>query len=431
MQLSEIVEEHDISEISKRTRISVENLEYLLDHDWEQLKKVQALGFINIIEREYGIDLGALRRECRNYYEEHNFDEDQNIGVPIAPPEKSESLIGAFLGKLVMFAILGAMGYGAWYFFLANNKDLESNITLTPPKKESFYDSIVSMTGKWFTPASKEINKTTIIPDDTTGMWAKDIEKNTTKAKVDKKETKISKPEQKKEDVKKIEETEDANKLVEKIKAEELSKAEAKKETKKQENETQISKENMEVLRLTDIMPEIVRVEKPTVEVPKLKEQKEDITQNQKVDTIPKTEDNRQNNPKGEGIKEKKTKEAVQTPQKEEIKKEETQKEENKKPVATEGGIVVFRPLKKVWAGYTNLKNMKRTALVTRADIKFDTSKGDYILATGHGVLQFLKDNEVLLKMKNGKRHFFRIKNGTVTEISHEEFQKLNKSKVW
>ncbi len=426
MQLSEIVEEHDISEISKRTRISVENLEYLLDHDWEQLKKVQALGFINILEREYGIDLGALRRECRNYYEEHNFDEDQNIGVPIAPPEKSESLIGAFLGKLVMFAILGAMGYGAWYFFLANNKDLESNITLTPPKKESFYDSIVSMTGKWFTPASKDINKTTIIPDDTTGMWAKDIEKNSTKTKVDTKKADVPKVEQKKENTKNTED-EDANKLVEKIKAEELSKVEAKKETKKQEDEIQISKENMEVLRLTDIMPEIVRVDKPTVEIPKFQEQK---------DTTPKIENNIKNNKESNLKKEvkakkEKPKEALQTPQKEEIKKEKTKKEEVKKPVATEGGIVVFRPLKKVWAGYTNLKNMKRTALVTRADIKFDTSKGDYILATGHGVLQFLKDNEVLLKMKNGKRHFFRIKNGTVTEISHEEFQKLNKSKVW
>jgi len=94
------------------------------------------------------------------------------------------------------------------------------------------------------------------------------------------------------------------------------------------------------------------------------------------------------------------------------------------------GGVVVLHPKSKIWIGYTNLKSMKRAANVTTADVVFNTSKAEYIVATGHGKLKFTGKG-VKIDMENGKKHFFKISKKGVEEISHELFQKLNQSKVW
>jgi hypothetical protein len=89
-----------------------------------------------------------------------------------------------------------------------------------------------------------------------------------------------------------------------------------------------------------------------------------------------------------------------------------------------------MHPRSKIWVGYTNLRTMKRTAKVTADDLTFDTATGDYILAVGHGQIDF-RTRSGEKKLNDGTRHFFMIAQGDVREISHEEFQRLNKSKVW
>ena len=94
MQLNELIEEHTLPSISKQTRISTENLEYLLAGDWSRLPQVQALGFISILEREYRIDLAGMKKECKEYFRVHRSDDDLGFAIKVEvgteePPEKS------------------------------------------------------------------------------------------------------------------------------------------------------------------------------------------------------------------------------------------------------------------------------------------------------------------------------------------------------
>ena len=73
---------------------------------------------------------------------------------------------------------------------------------------------------------------------------------------------------------------------------------------------------------------------------------------------------------------------------------------------------------------------MKRATTILDSDLKFDTQKGQYILATGHGSVEFYFGDQKLI-LKDGHKHFFIIQDGKINEISHDRFQALNKSKVW
>ena len=74
---------------------------------------------------------------------------------------------------------------------------------------------------------------------------------------------------------------------------------------------------------------------------------------------------------------------------------------------------------------------MKRAVATGASNIKLNVADTSYILATGHGRVEFLNGRKSLLKLSDGKKHFFKISKSGVKEISHKEFQKLNKSKVW
>jgi hypothetical protein len=54
--------------ISEETHISKQHVQALIDENFKLVQKVQFLGFISIIERDYQIDLGELRTKALAYY---------------------------------------------------------------------------------------------------------------------------------------------------------------------------------------------------------------------------------------------------------------------------------------------------------------------------------------------------------------------------
>ncbi len=115
MRLNEILEENTIKSISQKTKISEANLENLLAANFDNLKKVKTLGFISILEREYKVDLNALKEEALAYYNEHNEENGFSVGAPIEGEKKGRS-------KLFLFVILVLLGYASWYFFAQFDK---------------------------------------------------------------------------------------------------------------------------------------------------------------------------------------------------------------------------------------------------------------------------------------------------------------------
>lgn len=115
MQLNDILEENSIKAISDKTKIPEENLEYLIESDFDALTKVKTLGFISILEREYKADLGEVRNQALEYYgqgaEQHLFP----MGKPISNEHKSKSS-----GLFIFVVIL--LGFSTWYFFTQFDK---------------------------------------------------------------------------------------------------------------------------------------------------------------------------------------------------------------------------------------------------------------------------------------------------------------------
>ncbi|MBN2767672.1 MAG: hypothetical protein JXQ68_01095 [Campylobacterales bacterium] len=89
MNLENLLEENSIESISKKTNISVDNLKRLVEHDFSDLKKVQALGFLSILERDYKVDVEALKQECREFFGDHK---EEELSIPLYQvKEKSKS----------------------------------------------------------------------------------------------------------------------------------------------------------------------------------------------------------------------------------------------------------------------------------------------------------------------------------------------------
>jgi len=109
MQLNEILEENSVKMISKKTNISEENLEALLAGEFDLLKKVKAMGFISIIEREYNADLTPLKKQAAEYYEAHMEDESITLDIPSIDPKKDRSPFFVFMVLLLLAA-------ASWYF---------------------------------------------------------------------------------------------------------------------------------------------------------------------------------------------------------------------------------------------------------------------------------------------------------------------------
>lgn len=114
MQFNELIEKDGIEAVSQKTNVSVENLNSLYEQNFDKLNRVKALGFINILEREYpDIDIDDLREVIRGYYDSHKDAKDDEV-VMVTQNMKNESAGGlGFLKWLVLAGII----YGIWYLY--------------------------------------------------------------------------------------------------------------------------------------------------------------------------------------------------------------------------------------------------------------------------------------------------------------------------
>ena len=112
MQLNELIQRETIESISQKTNLAKEVIQKLVDRNCKALRKPQAMGAISIIEREYGIELNALREECHVFFSSIKpaKEDESEILQPIVKRKRSYV-------KPVSFLILAALTFGAWYFF--------------------------------------------------------------------------------------------------------------------------------------------------------------------------------------------------------------------------------------------------------------------------------------------------------------------------
>ena len=121
MPLNNLVKEYSLQTVSDKTKISTRRLKNLQNKEWDKLQEPQVNGFLQIIEREYNIDLSDLKEEVKSYYKEHKVKVNHNpidiIGVAEA---KSGSKIVSSIVTLVTLAVLA---YATWYYWERYNKE--------------------------------------------------------------------------------------------------------------------------------------------------------------------------------------------------------------------------------------------------------------------------------------------------------------------
>jgi len=406
MQFNELLEQYSIKEISQRTRVAPENIEHLQGGDWEMMRKVQALGFISIIEREFGVDLSELRQECLNYYREHQ----QGLGGErYELHADNRTLYANILPKILIALFVIVALVGSWYAFVQKNPDLSSKVN-QKKSNQGFYDSVINVAKN-------------IVEDNNSNITKISETKELTPPKKSKKSIAVT--------------TNDNSSKIksnllkegEKLKLEYAKKPE---ENKKETQESKIlsKEENKKIektLKITDIIPESTSISSSNSKKTLSKDDKKDTNSQESDKTV---NDKIDNNIEVVSL----LPEVPSLSKKRDDKQAKSAENSDNKKATNGAAVVILTPRSKVWIGFRELRSGKRTAEVVQKDqaITFDTTKSDYILATGHGVLTFTNgDEKELLKLHDGKKHFFMIAKGGVREISHEKFQKLNGSKVW
>ncbi|NLK65926.1 MAG: hypothetical protein GX282_00400 [Campylobacteraceae bacterium] len=106
----------------------------------------------------------------------------------------------------------------------------------------------------------------------------------------------------------------------------------------------------------------------------------------------------------------------------------EEEKEETPEMVVSSSDISMV-PGDKIWVGMINLETGKKSTITTDKEFKFELDKEQLVL-TGHGLFSINRGGE-LEKFNDKNPHRFHIKDGKVTQISYDEFLKLNKGKAW
>ena len=108
--MSEVLErlkEIGAQKISEDTHIPVEHIKAILNSNFEKLSKLQFLGFLSIIEREYSCDLSALRTRGIEYYDELKKNSDVTINEAIykAPSNKKSFMFIYITIAIIIFII--------------------------------------------------------------------------------------------------------------------------------------------------------------------------------------------------------------------------------------------------------------------------------------------------------------------------------------
>jgi len=135
MLFSELIEQEGLENVISKTNISGENLNRLLNEEFDKLNRVKALGFLLILEREYkDIDVSQLRQNIKLYYEDHAPSDDKVVMIPAS----STTGGGGSFSFFKLFIILSILGGG--YYFYSQGK-LEPLVNQVENKKEFFDDN--------------------------------------------------------------------------------------------------------------------------------------------------------------------------------------------------------------------------------------------------------------------------------------------------
>jgi len=121
----EKLQELGAQKIYEQTHVSKEHIQAILHNSFEDLNKVQIIGFISILEREYKVDLSETRKSANDYFEQLPVDEEHNKEIFVAVREKKSNNTTIYV---VIIAIIIMI---ALYFSLKDSIIIDQKIDNT------------------------------------------------------------------------------------------------------------------------------------------------------------------------------------------------------------------------------------------------------------------------------------------------------------
>ena len=95
----------------------------------------------------------------------------------------------------------------------------------------------------------------------------------------------------------------------------------------------------------------------------------------------------------------------------------------------TTANVIKIIPVKKVWIGIKNLKDMSKRSLSTSEAYELNAT-GNRLILTGNGMLDLVNgDNNKSYRTRDALR--FHIHDGIIEEIDYAKYVELNKGKTW
>jgi hypothetical protein len=490
MQLNEIIENNTLEQISRRTRLTQENLEKLFANNFKGFTKVQALGFISILEREYRVELDSLRDKCLEYFSEKTNTQDmKNKPIPRAKVSEEPPVIAAMnipkqVSKYTKPTIIGliaiALLYAAWQTF---SSGMQTPSAADRQQDAGFFSSIINQTKTWMNSNDDTPTLDTKTPQDAPKGWADKKETDKNSFLITEQSKKPS--EDKKSNDEKI--ADEENEIIKSVKAQQVQDI---KEKKKQSplNTVEENTPSNEVPAVSNST--VLREEKAAKEQAKIEElasQKEadELAKKKKLqeDALKKAAEEKALQEKAAKEKAAKTKAAEKAAKEKAAKlksakekaakeaarkrakaikaklakekaakiakakaaklkaakakalkaklvKEKAAKAKTAKEKALKNAKFVIRPSQSIWFGIVDLKTMSRRTYTGTGVAAFSRANGRWIVATSHGHFTFKAGSRVV-KFNDSRKHYLIIQKGNIHEIPHATFQKLNKSKAW
>jgi hypothetical protein len=103
----EILKEIGAQKIYEQTHVSKEHVQAILHNSFEGLNKIQIIGFISILEREYKVDLTQTKESATKYFDELSIDnQHEHKEIFVAVREKKSNNITVYIVIISIILII-------------------------------------------------------------------------------------------------------------------------------------------------------------------------------------------------------------------------------------------------------------------------------------------------------------------------------------
>ncbi len=397
MQLSEFFKEYSVDTIVAKTKISKETLQKLANEDWSQFKKVQVLGFLKIIEREFGVDLSEARESCIAYFNAHQSKSKASTKtIDLVDAEQAPKQGNFFITFILTILTFVALAYALWYFLRGDKKaqpiNVEQNVSVLQEKKASLFQNSIKAAKE----AVESVKKT---------MEQKEQNNTPTQTKITLQSEQTPKQENQEEKHQKfnITPTQEENNTTKQEQNQSLSQEKNETNSKKAQERNKITSFEREENANKTNEPAQTNEKEATVQT-----EEENLSQNSLENT---------SNASSENL-----------PLKNEINA--SNQEQKETTNSNIDSIKITPKSKSLWIGIYNLKTHKKVSKIIKKSFTYQNKEGALAIVTGHGLFR-LQAGSITKEPKSKKKQYIIIDENGIRFINKSEYRKLTKKRAW